>query len=692
MNPFALSGLLALISCSIFGIFSWVKGKKFFNKIFAILNLAIAIWGLGAFKFSTALNQDAVFFWLRLGHIGVTLIPVFFTHFIFEFLEIKNKKFLFTIYITGLIFFALNITDWLGVTRVFIVSLRFVFNSFYVDSPPGFIYFLFVAFFFGSALYAHYIGLKYLKTSAGVRRAQIKYFLFASAFAFGGGGTAFPMVFGIDLYPYLHFTVFLYPIIMTYAIYKYRLMDLDLAWRYALAYLGYTLLSSLVFLPAILLLKLSCQVAFLLILLGFFIAPYFHKRLMGRFQKAALGKKYDYWGEFDKLKDTDLGYFPIQIACNLVEIVVKIMQLETASFFMWVKSRKEFRPQAQLGLDDEIGEEPICWVTLKPDNPLIAYLTNFKKPLIKYELVEEALQAGPVIQQMERLHAEVSIPLFVRGELIGILNLGPKETEEMYHEEDMGKLAAFCIQIENTLSHAIFMEGRATFSRELAHDMKNLFAKAIWPTVEFILEAKDPQTKDKEFKDLTRQLAYTDQRLKDNFDLISILERILKRNYTFVAEHLKRIVLACVSFYKTAYDKKGLSITLDLPNNLPKASINQEDIPKLFNNLLDNALKVTGKGGVTIKAEQKGPDFILITFSDTGRGMEKDKVAHIFEPKLKMPDTEESGTGLGLVIVKDIIEAHKGSIWAESEPNKGTTFYFTLPIASPSKGKEKGNQ
>lgn len=147
MNLFALSGLLAFICAFIFGVFSWIKGNDFLNKIWAFFNFSVAVWGLGAFRFSTTLDKDAVFFWLHLGHVGVILIPVFFIHFVFELLEIKEKRILWVTYGIGLMFFCLNITDWLNLTNLFIVSLRYVFDSFYVDSPPGmFILFLFFSF------------------------------------------------------------------------------------------------------------------------------------------------------------------------------------------------------------------------------------------------------------------------------------------------------------------------------------------------------------------------------------------------------------------------------------------------------------------------------------------------------------------------------------------------------------------
>lgn len=349
MNLFALSGLLTFISSSIFGVFSWGKGKKFLNKIWAIFNLSVAIWGLGAYQFSSTLDQEAVFFWLRLGHVGVTLIPVFFIHFVFELLEIKKKGVIFTAYVIGLTFFALNITDWLGMTKVFIVNLRYVFNSFYVDSPPGPTYSFFVAFFFVSVVYAHYCGLRFLMVSKDpIKRMQVKYFLLATALGFGGGGTAFLMVFKIDIYPLLHFTVSLYPVIMTYAIFKYRLMDIDLVRRYLGIYFSYVIAGSLVFIPFILLLHLVFLKTLLLVFLGFLVAPYLHRWITKLLQPAFLSK-YSYWETLRSFWEKPRVVFtPGQLTEALGEIPQE-MGLESWSFFLFDRDRNVFVPRAYQG-------------------------------------------------------------------------------------------------------------------------------------------------------------------------------------------------------------------------------------------------------------------------------------------------------------------------------------------------------
>ncbi|MFW6172511.1 MAG: histidine kinase N-terminal 7TM domain-containing protein, partial [Elusimicrobiota bacterium] len=229
INIFALSGLITFITTLSLGVLTWLKRRNKVHKLWSYFNFAAAIWGFGAFKFSSTLNKDAVFFWLYLSHIGVVFIPVFYLHFSLEFLEEKKESLIKLIYILGVIFFITNITDWIGITKIFIVSIRYVFNSFYVDSPPGPIYPIFVAFFFSSVGYAFYCGIKKLKKSEGLNKLQIKYFLIANGIGFLGGGTAFFMVFNIDIYPYYHLLVPLYPILTTYAIIKYRLMDIRVA-------------------------------------------------------------------------------------------------------------------------------------------------------------------------------------------------------------------------------------------------------------------------------------------------------------------------------------------------------------------------------------------------------------------------------------------------------------------------------
>jgi two-component system phosphate regulon sensor histidine kinase PhoR len=100
-------------------------------------------------------------------------------------------------------------------------------------------------------------------------------------------------------------------------------------------------------------------------------------------------------------------------------------------------------------------------------------------------------------------------------------------------------------------------------------------------------------------------------------------------------------------------------------------------------NLVHNAIKFTPpRGKVTISTELHGGS-VLVSVADSGIGISADDLPHVFERFYKADRSRSSeGTGLGLAIAKHTVHAHKGEVWAESEEGKGSTFHFTIPIAT----------
>ena len=99
-------------------------------------------------------------------------------------------------------------------------------------------------------------------------------------------------------------------------------------------------------------------------------------------------------------------------------------------------------------------------------------------------------------------------------------------------------------------------------------------------------------------------------------------------------------------------------------------------------NLVNNAVKFTDKGGVTVTTA-KGINVVQISVRDTGPGIGEEDMPLLFQKFSQLDrglERRAGGSGLGLVISKDIVEAHNGKIWAESKPGDGTTFHFVLPV------------
>ncbi|HYI12864.1 MAG TPA: ATP-binding protein [Thermoanaerobaculia bacterium] len=115
---------------------------------------------------------------------------------------------------------------------------------------------------------------------------------------------------------------------------------------------------------------------------------------------------------------------------------------------------------------------------------------------------------------------------------------------------------------------------------------------------------------------------------------------------------------------------------------LPPVQADRHRVMQVLSNLIGNSLKFTPPGGrISVSAKRQNGS-VLFTVADTGPGIPKEHLSDIFSPYWQAKRTERMGAGLGLPIAKGIVEAHGGRIWTESEPGKGTRFYFTLPLAA----------
>jgi two-component system phosphate regulon sensor histidine kinase PhoR len=131
-------------------------------------------------------------------------------------------------------------------------------------------------------------------------------------------------------------------------------------------------------------------------------------------------------------------------------------------------------------------------------------------------------------------------------------------------------------------------------------------------------------------------------------------------------------------------ERAGLSITIDLPPDLPLVLADAERVQQVITNIVHNAIKFTLSGGqVTLSAQPVGEE-VIISVHDTGVGIPADDLPRIFERFYKADRARSGGgTGLGLSIARHIIQAHGGRIWAESVESKGSTFYAALPALTP---------
>lgn len=177
-----------------------------------------------------------------------------------------------------------------------------------------------------------------------------------------------------------------------------------------------------------------------------------------------------------------------------------------------------------------------------------------------------------------------------------------------------------------------------------------------------------------------------------NARLMNLVENLLnisrieagRIQYQFAPTKLEDILTELHELFILAAHEKGLRLGIALPKTpLPMLSLDGAKIREVVSNVIDNSIKYTEKGEVLVAAEQKG-NKVVVTVSDTGVGIDPDDLPHLFKKFERGKDAAQvnvSSTGLGLYVGKSFIEAHGGTIRAESAgKGKGARFVLELPV------------
>jgi PAS domain S-box-containing protein len=148
---------------------------------------------------------------------------------------------------------------------------------------------------------------------------------------------------------------------------------------------------------------------------------------------------------------------------------------------------------------------------------------------------------------------------------------------------------------------------------------------------------------------------------------------------------LAEVVDSVTSAMMAVISQRRQSLDVDLAKGLPQLKADEARLRQVFFNLLSNASKFTPDGGKIRVGALRKDGFCQVTVSDNGIGIKKEDLKQIFEPFYQsdnLATRERKGTGLGLTLVREIVEMHGGQIWVESDYGKGSNFVFTLPLVT----------
>ncbi|MBU3915987.1 HAMP domain-containing histidine kinase, partial [bacterium] len=154
-----------------------------------------------------------------------------------------------------------------------------------------------------------------------------------------------------------------------------------------------------------------------------------------------------------------------------------------------------------------------------------------------------------------------------------------------------------------------------------------------------------------------------------------------KVEYQFQKGMLSSAVVSVIKEFETITDEKGIEIHFVKPDREKAATFDISKVVQVIRNLLSNAVKFSNADSQVIVEISDIDDTVLLSVRDSGVGIPEEELESVFDKFIQSSKTKTGagGTGLGLAICKKIIDGHHGSIWAERNPDQGTTFYVSIP-------------
>jgi hypothetical protein len=363
-------------------------------------------------------------------------------------------------------------------------------------------------------------------------------------------------------------------------------------------------------------------------------------------------------------------------ARRVVHAVRDVFGARSASLLLRQEDMASFLIKAGIGLTPgELG-----LLSIPFNSPVVARLNSSRQCILSECL--EALSPHDSKDELEDLrfiHACAIAPIFCDGKLFALICLGPKANGEIYNQSDVVALLNIMHSAQNALVAVLAGQSRQQQSSYWAHDLIRPFGpKGSMNNVERALRGDYGPLPEKASKAL--DLAAQDTK--------------------FVAQKIKYLLdptgedrpevqpTSFTSIYARTQDRfapqvreKRIEWKVDIPSESLKILADAPLIEhRVMANLVENALRHTPQGGTVEVGYQLDGNRFLGYVRDTGPGIKKEDLPHLFTPGIQLDPNNKGLAGLGLASVKSVIEAHNGQVWAESEWGKGTTFFFSVKI------------
>jgi signal transduction histidine kinase len=378
-----------------------------------------------------------------------------------------------------------------------------------------------------------------------------------------------------------------------------------------------------------------------------------------------------------------------QVLSTIVRQASEVMGVKASSIRLLDEERRFLEVSAAYGLSD-------------------AYLTKGKVDPQRGEMDRLALQGKPVALQdatvdprfqypeeasKEGIRSVLSVPMMLLDRAIGVLRVYTSEVRHFTREETdflMALASQGAAAIQNARAYRQLQEleeAKSRFVLTVTHELKAPVAalQSQFAVLEGGYAGQLTERQQVLIDRAAHRLVRLQELLRDLLALGALKDRLPQHKKSEL--NLGELVRRVAEISRPEAEARGVAVTLNLPETPLSFRTTEEDIYRLVGNLLENAIKYTPQGGSVSLEVREGESHIAIVVSDTGIGISPEAMPHIFEEFYRAANVKEwgtEGTGLGLSLVKRIVDLYQGQVRVESKLGQGTSFTVTLPRDSES--------
>jgi len=677
MNPYAIPVLIgAIFSITAGGLIYSLNKRSQVNIGLSIFCLSMFIWLFGDFIAYSANNERSAFLFCRVACIGAMFTAPAFYHFTAAFLQ-KNSEVKYVV-ISYVIMFSIAplslISNW------FLSGVYHYFWGYY--SKAGYLHPLYLAIFFAIFVRGFYLLLleRRKKDLLPKKRIQIDYVFIAYIIALIASLDYVPK-YGVEMYPFGFTFSMLFVIIVAYAVIRHQLLGIEVIIKKTVIFAGvfvafFTVFAGITFIVSQLfgnLLSnrwLALVPSFIVIILAY--RP-LKNLLINITEKYLFQKKYDYKDLLKIFMDEVMTVLDLNVLGDLaVSKLTDIIKLQGAMVLLKDEDTDNFHLAASAGVFPKSSFKPTGGESLLENTKKYGYYTCTSKGTEKLVI---PLQHGETVLGMIILGAKKSDEEFTQDDIGILLPLARALSIAITNARLVTKLSITQAQAAQREKMAIIGTLSAGINHEICHPLGTIRGECqlfVLNSEDGIHEKQDPKEVNKEAKIIMEKVIKEADRATEITKRLLAFSKPAKNEMednVSIKEELEEII-AIIGHELTLSD---IEIHLDIPEDIPPIIADKKQVQEILFNLIQNAAQAIGDNGrIAIKAAKEGTE-VHIDIKDTGVGIPKEQIEQIWNPFFTTKGSEK-GTGLGLFIVKQIVERNHGQISVTSEPGKGTNF------------------